>query len=99
MLKKSSLGIGGLALVGVLFVGIILLSNLLLRGAQVDLTADRLYTTTAGTENIVKGLKQPVNLYLFFPEKTATQIPQIKNHGVRVRELLEELVARSDGKL
>ncbi len=40
-----------------------------------------------------------MNLYLFFSEKTAKAIPQIKNHGDRVRELLEELVSRSNGKL
>jgi ABC-type uncharacterized transport system involved in gliding motility auxiliary subunit len=95
----GNLGTGGLALVGLLFVGIMLLANVLLRGAQLDLTADRLYSVSDGTKNIVEGLKEPVNLYLFFSEPTATPIPQIKNHGVRVRELLETLVARSDGKL
>jgi ABC-type uncharacterized transport system involved in gliding motility auxiliary subunit len=98
-LSSGNLGAGGLALVGLLFVGVMLLANVLLRGAQLDLTADRLYSVSDGTKNIVKGLKEPVNLYLFFSEPTATPIPQIKNHGVRVRELLETLVARSDGKL
>jgi ABC-type uncharacterized transport system involved in gliding motility auxiliary subunit len=99
MFKKTHLGSGGLAVAGVLFVGIMLLANLLLRGAKFDLTSDNLYTISDGTERIVDGLKEPVNLYLFFSEKTATPIPQIRNHGIRVRELLEELVSRSDGKL
>jgi ABC-type uncharacterized transport system involved in gliding motility auxiliary subunit len=99
MFKKSHLGTGGLAVVGVLFIGIMLLANLLLRGAKFDLTNDNLYTISDGTERIVHGLKEPVNLYFFFSEKTATPIPQVRNHGVRVRELLEELVSRSDGKL
>jgi ABC-type uncharacterized transport system involved in gliding motility auxiliary subunit len=99
MFKKSHLGTGGLAVVGLLFVGIMLLANLLLRGAKFDLTSDNLYTISDGTERIVHGLKEPVNLYFFFSEKTATPIPQLRNHGVRVRELLEELVSRSDGKL
>jgi ABC-type uncharacterized transport system involved in gliding motility auxiliary subunit len=99
MLKKSHLGAGGLAIIGVLFIAIMLLANLLLRGAQFDLTQDKLYTISDGTRHIVDNLKEPVNLYLFFSEKTATAIPQVKNHGVRVRELLEELVSRSKGKL
>jgi len=99
MFKKSHLGAGGLAIVGVLFIAIMLLANLLLRGAKFDLTSDNLYTISEGTDHIVKGLKEPVNLYLFFSEKTATPIPQLRNHGIRVRELLEELVSRSDGKL
>lgn len=99
MLKKPSLGGTGLALVAALFIGILLLANHLLRGAKVDLTADNLYTIADGTENIIKGLKEPVNLYFFFSEKTAASNPVIRNHGIRVRELLEELVSRSDGKL
>ena len=59
----------GIFFVGILFVGITLLANILLRNVKVDLTADRLYTISDGTENIVKGLKEPVNLYLFFSEK------------------------------
>jgi ABC-type uncharacterized transport system involved in gliding motility auxiliary subunit len=99
MIKKSQLNATGLAVIGLLFVAVMLLANLLLRGAQIDLTADKLYTISDGTEHIVENLKEPINLYLFFSEHTATPIPQIKNHGVRVRELLEELASRSKGKL
>jgi len=98
-MKKYILGARGLALVGILFIGITLLSNTLLRGAQVDLTADNLYTVSDGTRNIIRGLKEPVNLYLFFSERAATPMPEIKNYGVRVRDFLEELAARSNGKL
>jgi len=99
LFKKSSLGATGLAIVGVLFIAIMLLANLLLRGAKFDLTSDNLYTISDGTDHIVQSLGEPVNLYLFFSEKTATPIPQLRNHGIRVRELLEELVSRSKGKL
>jgi ABC-type uncharacterized transport system involved in gliding motility auxiliary subunit len=99
MFKKSNLNAAGLAVIGVLFLAIILLANLTLRGAQVDLTEGRLYTLSEGTKHIVSDLKEPVNLYLFFSESAATPIPQVRNYGVRVRELLEQLVARSNGKL
>ena len=99
MFKKSNLGIGGIAVVGVLFVAIMLLANLLLRGAKLDLTADKLFTISKGTENIVQGLTEPVNLYLYFSEKSATSNPALRTHATRVRELLEELVSRSNGKL
>jgi ABC-type uncharacterized transport system involved in gliding motility auxiliary subunit len=99
MFKKSTIGAGGLAIVGILFVGILLLANHLLRGAKIDLTADNLYTVADGTKRIVQGLKEPVNLYFFFSEKAAAENPVLRNHGTRVRELLEELVSRGDGKL
>src|SRR6187397_3017446 len=99
MLKKSTLNAAGLAVIGALFVAIILLANLTLRGAQVDLTDGKLYSLSEGTKHIVADLKEPVNLYYFFSENAATPIPQIRNHGVRVQELLEQLVAHSNGKL
>jgi ABC-type uncharacterized transport system involved in gliding motility auxiliary subunit len=99
MLKKSTLGPATLVVAGLLFVGVMVLANLLLRSAQFDLTADRLYTISDGSRNIVRGLKEPVNLYFFFSEKTAASLPQMQTYGVRVRELLEKLVSISDGKL
>ena len=98
-MNKPKLGAGALALIGLLFIGIMLLANSLLRGAQLDLTHDKLYTLSDGTRNIVGDLKEPVNLYLFFSDRTATPIPEIKNYGTRVRELLEAMAARSNGKL
>lgn len=98
-MNKPTLGAGSLALVGLLFIGIMLLANTLLRGAQVDLTQDRLYTLSQGTRNILRDLEEPVNLYLFFSDSAATPMPDLKTYGTRVRELLESMAARSNGKL
>ena len=98
-MNKPTLGAGSLALVGLLFIGIMLLANTLLRGAQIDLTQDRLYTLSDGTRNILRDLKEPVNLYLFFSDSAATPMPDLKTYGTRVRELLESMAARSNGKL
>lgn len=99
MFKKSTIGAGGLAIFGLLFVGIMLLAAQLLPGARIDLTADNLYTLSEGTQRIVKGLKEPVNLYFFYSEKAASSNPDWRNHGARVRELLEELASLSGGKI
>jgi ABC-type uncharacterized transport system involved in gliding motility auxiliary subunit len=98
-LKSSAWGPGGLLVVGLLFVGVLLLANTLLRGAKIDLTADNVHTLSAGTERIVRNLKEPVNLYFFFSKETATEYPQIKNYGTHVQELLEELASQANGKL
>ncbi len=98
-MNKPTLGAGSLALVGLLFIGIMLLANTLLRGAQVDLTQDRLYTLSQGMRNILRDLEEPVNLYLFFSDSAATPMPDLKTYGTRVRELLESMAARSNGKL
>ena len=99
MNKRSTLGGGALLALALLFIGLTLLFNHALRGWRLDLTENRLYTTAAGTDRILASIKEPINLYFFYSEKTAQQLPQLKTYGTRVREFLEELTARSNGKL
>lgn len=98
-MKRSTLGLGTLLALAALFIGLTALSNFTLRGLRLDLTENRLYTLTPGTERIVRSLDEPVNLYFFFSDEAATALPGIKTYGARVREFLQELVAKSDGKL
>ena len=99
MMKRSTLGGATLLAVALLFIGLTVFFNYALRGWRVDLTQNRLYTIAPGTERILKSIHEPINLYFFFSEKTAGQLPQLKSYGVRVREFLEELSARSNGML
>src|SRR6185503_10529166 len=98
--KRYVWGGGALLALAVLFVGLTILFGHLFRGWRLDLTQNGLYTTASGTEHILKGLKEPVNLYFFYSEKLTGQLsPDLKTYGTRVRELLDEMVARSNGKL
>src|SRR6201990_2548516 len=99
MTNRSTLGGGALLALALLLIGLTVLFDHALRGWRVDLTANHLYTTAPGTDRILKGLKEPINLYFFYSEKSAGQIPDIANYGVRVREFLEEIAARSGGKV
>src|SRR5579872_4665056 len=99
MTNRSTLGGGALLALALLFIGLTILFAHVLRGWRLDLTQNHLYTTAPGTDRILQGIKEPINLYFFFSEKTAAQIPQIANYGVRVREFLEELAARSGGNV
>jgi len=99
MTNRSTLGGGALLALALIFIGLTILFDHALHGWRLDLTQNHLYTTAPGTDRILKNIKEPVNLYLFFSEKTAAQIPQLKTYGVRVREFLEELAARSGNKL
>ncbi|MGH8132620.1 MAG: Gldg family protein [Steroidobacteraceae bacterium] len=99
MTRRSTLGGGALLALALLFIGLTVLFNYELRGWRLDLTANRLYTTAPGTDRILRSIREPINLYFFFSEQTAAQLPQLKTYGVRVREFIEELAARSNGKL
>src|SRR5215469_8044166 len=99
MNKRSTLGGGTLLALALLFIGLTVLFNYTLRGWRLDLTHNRLYTTSPGTDRALASIKEPINLYFFFSQKTASGIPELNTYGVRVRELLQELVSRSNGKL
>jgi len=99
MTKRSTLSGGALLALALLFIGLTVLFNYSLRGWRLDLTQNHLYTTAPGTDRILKSIKEPINLYFFFSQKTADQIPQLKAYGVRVREFLEELQTRSGGNV
>ncbi len=99
MTNRSTLGGGALLALALIFIGLTIVFAHALRGWRLDLTQNHLYTTAPGTDRIVRNIKEPINLYFFFSEKAASQIPQLGTYGVRVREFLEELTARSGGKL
>ena len=98
--RSVGFGVGGLVALTVLFLAVVMLSNVGLRGMRVDLTQNRLYTLSRGTQQVLAELKEPVNLYFYFSrEAAAKQAPLITPYATRVREFLEELAARSNGKI
>ena len=90
---------GALAVLAVLFVAVILICNALFRGARLDLTQSHLYTLSQGTKNILSNIDEPVHLYLFFSDKATQDLPQLRTYATRVREMAQEMAARSGGKL
>src|SRR5262249_25272666 len=99
MTNRSTLVGGAMIALALLPIGLTVLFDHALRGWRLDLTANHLYTTAPGTDRILKSLKEPINLYFFYSEKPASQIPDIATYGARVREFLEEIVARSGGNV
>ena len=98
-MNRNLLTSGGLIVAAILFVAVVLIANLSLRGARLDLTEGKLYTLSAGTKSVLQGLKEPVTLRFFFSEKLARDVPQMRAYGQRVKELLEEYAAQSKGKI
>ena len=99
MNRRMTVGGGALIALALLFAAITILLGHALRGWRIDLTQNHLYTTAPGSEHILKGLKEPINLYFFYSAEAANQYPQIKTYAGRVQDLLAELVSRSKGKL
>jgi ABC-type uncharacterized transport system involved in gliding motility auxiliary subunit len=89
-----------LALIALGFVVAVIASNVWLRGVRVDLTENSLYTLGDGTQAVLDGIEEPVNLYLFFSDEATATLPTLRAYATRVREMLEEFEANApDGKL
>ena len=86
-------------LAAVLAVALITISNNLFTGVRLDLTENRLFTLSQGSVNIITTLDEPVNLDFYLSRKTMADFPQLVNYANRVRDLLEEYAAKSDGKI
>jgi ABC-type uncharacterized transport system involved in gliding motility auxiliary subunit len=98
--RRVGFGVGGLLALAVLFLGVVMVSNVGLRGVRLDLTQNRLYTLSPGTKQVLAELKEPVNLYFYFSrEDAAKQAPLLMPYATRVREFLEEITARAGGKI
>ena len=98
--RRVGFGVGGLIALAVLFLAVVMLSNVGLRGVRLDLTQNKLYTLSKGTQQVLRDLKEPVNLYFYFSrDAAAKQSPLMMPYAARVREFLEEVSARAGGKV
>ncbi|MBT7760668.1 MAG: ABC transporter [Rhodospirillaceae bacterium] len=98
-MNRSTTAVLALILAGILFLAINVFSANSFRSARLDLTDQGLYTLSAGSTRILAEVPEPIRLRFYFSEKLAIQLPNIKSYGLRVRELLEEYVNRSNGKI
>ena len=100
--NRSVLAGGTLVVLAVLFVAAIVLSNVLFRGWRIDLTENDLYTLSDGTKRVLAEIPEPINLYFYFSEDTASdraELQPVRDYATRVREMLEEMAALSGGKI
>jgi ABC-type uncharacterized transport system involved in gliding motility auxiliary subunit len=97
--NRKALSGTALVVLAVLFVAVMLLVNVIFRGARIDLTQSHLYTLSDGTKKIINSIDEPINLYLYFSDKGTQDLPQLRTYYTRVREMLEEMASRSGGKI
>ena len=86
-----------LVLLAVLFVSLNLFANLTLRNARLDLTENGLFTLSDGTRNILRNLREPINLAFYYSQSIAGEQPGLRVEAQRVRDMLEEITLASRG--
>ncbi len=99
MKNKTLFSSSGLILGAALSIAIIILVNAGVTGLRLDLTQNKLFTLSEGTVNIIQSLREPIQLKFYFSRKTLLGYPGLMNYGTRVRDLLEEYAAKSNGKI
>ena len=57
------------------------------------------YTLAPGTYNILSDINEPLSIRLYFSSEQLAGLPQLANYGKRVKDLLNEYVANSNGKI
>lgn len=98
MNKKALFSNAGLALTALgLLIAVVVIS--LLPRIRIDLTEDSLYTLSDATRDIVANLERPVALTFFYSEESVAEVPQVRAYGLRVQEMLREMVIASNGNL
>ncbi len=68
-------------------------------GVRADLTEDKLYSLSAGTQNILDKLQKPVELTLYYSDDLGKAAPVYGNYAVRVKDMLRVIAATSNGKV
>ena len=71
---KNLFTLTGLLLALVLFVAFNTLASALFKSTRLDLTAEKLYTLSDGTKNILGALPENVKLRLYFSRKVAKDV-------------------------
>src|ERR1041384_2693803 len=81
-----------------LFIGIIILANLVSDSyfLRLDFTADKRYTLSDATINILKSIKEPITVKAYFSENLPPDVAKTKRD---FKDLLIEYANRSKGKV
>ena len=89
----------GLLLIALVFLAFNMVASLGLPNARLDLTEQKLYTISEGTERILGELDEPVNLYFFYSDNVSRDLVALRNYARRVEEMLRAYERAAGGKL
>ncbi len=98
-IDRRKLAVAGVFVALVLFVALNLFSSLTLQQARVDFTEGELFTLSDGTRQVIREIEEPVTLRFYFSRTISDRVPAFGNYAKRVRELVENYVNLSGGKL
>jgi ABC-type uncharacterized transport system involved in gliding motility auxiliary subunit len=96
---RNILAVGCIALAVVFFLSLNLASGAFLGTAQIDLTHDKLFTTSQGTKQVLADIDEPITLRYYRSGQIRELGPALASYAERVEQLLDEYVRLSGGKI
>ncbi len=81
------------------FFAAVFVNNLLFKDFSVDLTEQKVFSLSPGTNNILGELDEPINLYFFFSDTSSKGMTGIRDYATRVQSLLREYERKANGKI
>lgn len=99
--KQSTAGISALLVVAIVVVLNYLVGGVGFGNFRIDLTEDKLYTLSEGTENILSNLNpdKPVSIRYYVSTDDRVMPPMLKTYARTVEDLLIEFEKASNGRL
>jgi ABC-type uncharacterized transport system involved in gliding motility auxiliary subunit len=97
--RRLAFSILGVVAVAAIAIGINMFADARLANVQVDLTQGKIYTLSAGTKQVLAGLKEPVTLRLFYSRQLGSTVPTYGTYADHVRDLLRDYASLSNGKV
>ncbi|MCU1716376.1 GldG family protein [Pseudomonas sp. 5P_3.1_Bac2] len=98
-MKKLMVSSLGLVIIALAFLAFNLFASFGLSGLRLDLTEQKLYTLSSGTEKILHELDQPIELKLFFSDSASKDLPALRTYAKRVTEMLKAYQHEAGDKL
>lgn len=97
-MKKGSIVFSLTLLFGVMM-ALVVVNNQLLGRFRIDLTENKVYSLSQGSEAVINALDEPVTLYFFFSQRATSGMTALRNYAERVKSLLAEYQQVSNGKI
>lgn len=98
-MKKLMYSSAGLLVIALAFLAFNMLARVGLSDWRLDLTEQKLYTISAGTEKVLAEIEQPVELYFFYSDQASKDLPTLRTYAKRVEEMLKAYERAAEGKL
>jgi ABC-type uncharacterized transport system involved in gliding motility auxiliary subunit len=98
-MDKRKVGLLGALLALVLFFAVNIAAGAGLRTLRLDLTEEKLFTLSDGAKKVVEDLEEPIRLTLYVSTDAARLMRPVQDYADRVRDVLEEFVVHSGGKV